>query len=173
MASRSRWALVVSCLAGMGYAWRVYSVSPAVVPVHYGPNGLPDRWGSPAELLAVHAGVIGVSSVLFAALPWLVRRAPSLVNLPNKEYWLAPERRDEAAAKLEGWCGVFGTALNVLVITLQALLAGGTAQGARGVAFLLSVTLGFALFTIASCVWLYRSYRLPAGAEWAQPPRAR
>lgn len=162
-----RWALALSCVAGLGQSFYVYSTSPEVVPVHYGPTGLPDRWGSPAELLIVHGAVIGIGTAVFFALPALVRRGPrSWVNLPNKEYWLAPERREEAAAKLASWSSVFGTALNLLVITLQSVLApSGTAARSTPGALPLLVTLTFVLFTAGSCVWLARSYRLPASID--------
>ena len=47
----TRWALWLSCVAGLGLAFQAYSTSPARVPVHYGAGGIPDRWGSP---LIVH-----------------------------------------------------------------------------------------------------------------------
>lgn len=162
MGSWSRWALLLSCFAGLGYTFFVYSASPESVPLHYGPTGVPDRWGKPSELLAVHAGLIGIGSALFFALPALLGRLPaSLVNLPNKDYWLAPERRAETTAKFAVWSSTFGTALNLLVITMQAVLA----PNERPSPLPLVVVSSFVLFTLGSCVWLVRSFRLPKSAD--------
>lgn len=155
----SRWALLLSGLAGLAYAVHSYSVSPATVPLHYGPSGVPDRWGTRGELLAVHVGIIGVGSALFLALPALLGRLPpSLVNLPNKHYWLAPERRAQTTLTLASWCGVVGTALNVFVVALQA--AQGTGSSAPR-APMLGVTLAFVTFMLGACVWLLHAFRLP------------
>lgn len=158
----SRWALVLSCIIGLSLALAVYSTSPAVVPVHFGPSGVPDRWGSPLEVLVVQGCVIGLTTLLFGALPQVIRHGPStLINLPNKEYWLAPERREVAAVTFARWANVLGTAVNVLMIALQVLLA-PDAEGAVTPAYSPSILLGaFLAFTALSCVWLARSYRLP------------
>lgn len=155
----SRWALLLTCVAGLGYAYHVYSGSPEAVPLHYGPTGLPDRWGHRSELLKVHVGLIGIGSAIFLALPALLTRMPpSLVNLPHKDYWLAPERRRETTAKFAVWSSTFGTALNLLVVAMQAVLGPNGSSSPLP----LVVVLSFVLFSIGSCVWLVRSFRLPA-----------
>jgi len=164
MAKPSRWALVLSCLAALGFAIHGFSVAPDIVPVHYGLNGLPDRWGSRLEVLLVYLGIVGVGTVIWLALPELLRRAPpSMINLPHKEYWLAPERRDTATAKLATWADTVGTAVNLLLLALQRVLAPGQAgsPAAPSLAPTLLV-LAFLVFTLGSCLWLARSYRLPA-----------
>jgi hypothetical protein len=129
--------------------------------------GTPDRWGSPTQVLIVQASVVCLGTALFFALPELIRRAPStVINLPNKEYWLLPEHRDSAAAKFAQWASSFGTAQNALMLALQQLLAPHR-DGTVAVASYLPVLaiLGFLLFTLASCVWLLWAYRLPTHAE--------
>lgn len=159
----TRWALWLSCAAGLGLAFQAYSTSPARVPVHYEAGGIPDRWGSPLEVLIVYVGVIGLGTALFLATPEIIRRAPaSMVNLPHKEYWLAPENRDAAAAKLASWANVLGTAINLLMISLQALLSHHPTAPSRVPDFL---TVGFVVFALGSCIWLARSYQLPTRHE--------
>jgi hypothetical protein len=166
MATPSRWALVLSCLAALGFALYSFSVAPAVVPVHYGLDGLPDRWGSPLQVLLVHLGIVGLGTAVMLALPELVRRAPaSLLNLPNAEYWLAPEHRAAATAKLATWADLLGAAVNLLMLTLQLVLAPG-GDGASSPSWAPAlVTLAFLVFTLGSCVWLARAYRLPTATR--------
>lgn len=85
-----------------------------------------------------------------------------MVNLPHKEYWLAPENRDAAAAKLASWANVLGTAINLLMISLQALLSHHPTAPSRVPDFL---TVGFVVFALGSCIWLARSYQLPTRHE--------
>lgn len=158
------WLLLLSWASGVAFALRVYSVSPPSVAVHFGPKGLPDRWGPPSELLLLNLCLLSVGTALFLALPQLVRRLPSaVVNLPNKGYWLGPERREQATVKLAGWCNVFGAALNAFVIGLQALLAPRAGAPVGGSQLPLLLTIAFVAFTLGSCVWLARSFRLPTG----------
>jgi hypothetical protein len=54
--------------------------------------------------------------------PWLItrgtqlvaRRAPALLNLPNKDYWLAPERREPTLTRLDNWLALLGLGLTLL-----------------------------------------------------------
>lgn len=128
---------------------------------------MPDRWGSPLSVLVVHGCVIGVGTLLFWVLPELFRRAPSwMINLPNKEYWLSPQRRGIATTKFAIWTDTFGTALNVLIIILQLVLAGDP-DGTRATPTIVPglVLGGFVLFTLCSLIWLVMSYRIPTRTE--------
>lgn len=158
----SRGVLLATCLGGALYALHVSSVSPPLVPMHFGPSGAPDRFGSPRELLAVHLGLLVGGTALFAALPALFRRAsPGSINLPNKDYWLSPAHRAEATERFTRWSHVLGAAVNLLVVTLQLVLGPGRPAAAPAPASLHLVMLGFLVFTFAWCVWLVRSFRLP------------
>jgi hypothetical protein len=164
MTGWSRWALGLSGVAGLVSTLRIYLLSPAVVPVHFGPAG-PDRWGSRVELLIAHTCIIGLSTAFFLAAPELFRRAPtSLLNLPNKEYWLSPEHRGAATTKFAHWSATVGVAVNALMLTLQLLL-GPHQDGAAGARLALLVILVFVLFTLGSCVWLVHSFRMPMRAD--------
>jgi uncharacterized membrane protein len=66
------------------YVWCLAALTiptlPAHVPVHFGLNGAPDRFGSPATLWALPA----IATVLYAILS-LAQRAPSrFMNYPVK-----------------------------------------------------------------------------------------
>jgi hypothetical protein len=49
---------------------------------------------------------------VFFGLPKLLRRLPvSMINLPNKEYWLAPARAQESLRDFENRFNLFGLAV--------------------------------------------------------------
>ena len=96
--------------------------------------------------------------------PKLAFLAPSLVNLPNRKYWLVPERRAEAAGKLQLWMNWFSLVLALLLggvteLTLQANL---TRTGLDN-QIMMSMLVGFLVITIAMTVGLYRMFRVPTG----------
>ena len=45
----------------------------------------------------------------------MTRRFPRLVNLPHRDYWLAPERREAALAALAGFGWVFACLVTLFV----------------------------------------------------------
>jgi len=73
---------------------------PARVASHFNFSGKADGWMPRGAYLFF----VGALPVCFAAFFWFVSRAtvhfPRLVNLPRRDFWLAPERREFTAALL-------------------------------------------------------------------------
>lgn len=66
---------------------------PAIVPSHFDAAGIADGWMAKGPFLAFLAGVTVLYLGVFFVAVTLVRKTPeSLINLPNKDYWMAPER---------------------------------------------------------------------------------
>lgn len=67
---------------------------------------------------------------LFAVLPAILARLPErMINLPNKDYWLVPERRAqilERLTKMGDWlgCATIGLLTGVFELVIRANLAG-------------------------------------------------
>lgn len=56
----------------------------------------------------------GLPLLVVALIGWLPRLAPNLINIPNRDYWLAPQRREAALATLDAsalWLGCLLTAM--------------------------------------------------------------
>lgn len=90
---------------------------PDRVPTHFDAAGRPDGWstrtGFALEMGGLSLGLAG----MFALLGILVARLPtSLVNVPHREFWLAPERRTESMRAIAGHLHVLGAATQVLVL---------------------------------------------------------
>jgi hypothetical protein len=72
---------------------------------------LPDSVGDPGKQIAKGA-YIALMLLTTLPLPWVlgggilkwVRKDTSLLNIPNKGYWLAPERAQESWARLDAFC---------------------------------------------------------------------
>ena len=74
---------------------------PERVATHFAGNGRPDGWTSQQAYLR---GVIGFGlglPLFFVTLFFLLRFVPvSALNMPNRDYWFAPERRAQSFAWL-------------------------------------------------------------------------
>ena len=83
------------------FAW-YYPQLPDQVATHFNSEGLPDAWGDKGSFLfsLLLAYLVVVVAVL--PWPWIINRVPhSLLNLPRKDYWLAPERSETTMANLK------------------------------------------------------------------------
>ncbi|HOJ73075.1 MAG TPA: DUF1648 domain-containing protein [Phycisphaerae bacterium] len=104
-----------------------YPRLPDRVVSHFGASGEPDGWQSKQAFTTFTIAFPIVLAALMigaqATMLYLGRIPISLVNLPNKKYWLAPERRAETLAWVVPlmsnfmlWMGVGTTALMVIVM---------------------------------------------------------
>jgi uncharacterized membrane protein len=132
---------------------------PARVASHFDLNGRPNGWMSrEADLLFM--GLIGIGLPLFIiAVSYATGFVPkSLVNLPYREYWLAPERRKETAAYVGGravWMACMMLAFLTLVHLLVVEANGKSAPHLSG-PLILSLA---GIFLIGTGVWVWRLYQ--------------
>jgi uncharacterized membrane protein len=148
-------ALVAAIGVALLHAWHLSSVLPERVASHFDGAGLPNGWTTRAAFVGVYLGVIAVVSVSFGGIAALVRRVPSsLINLPNKAYWLAPDRREATMGWITGWSCLFGAATLLLMMALmrQAELVNlGAAQRINGVTLVgsyVALSVGMLIVTI-------------------------
>lgn len=97
MLKNSWWLLIAIgfvAAIGMGLQAVYWPYMPERMATHFGPSGQPDGWMSRTSAVVFQAALqIGLPA-LFVAIAWTLPRFPnSMINLPHREYWLAPERR--------------------------------------------------------------------------------
>ncbi len=103
------WVLIG--LTGLGILQGLYFYPrlPDIVAHHYNAFGQPDAWGSKQFLVSFQIGTILFIAVIFYGIGKLIYKTPdSYINLWNKSYWLAPERRMATLDKLSAmsfWLG--------------------------------------------------------------------
>ena len=94
---------VLFLLAAVAAAQMVhyYPLLPDSIAVHFGSSGEPNGWSDTTEFMMTYGAselfivLLGVASGLL-----LRKTPPGLVNIPNRDYWLSPERRQETVAFL-------------------------------------------------------------------------
>src|SRR5256885_8999011 len=93
---------------------------PAIVAQHFDAAGRPNGWASRDGFFIFSWMILLGISAIFMLTPRMLRRVPvSLINLPNKDYWLAPERKQESLRFLERdleWMGVLTVGFITLVM---------------------------------------------------------
>ena len=100
-----------------------YPKLPAQLASHFDAAGRPNGWSSKPAYFALQTFIVLVLALCFGALPGWLERAPArLVNLPNKDYWLAPERRATTMAHVSSALTWFGCAALAFVVVVNGLV---------------------------------------------------
>ena len=156
--------LVVLVAVAVAVVAATSSDLPARVAVHFGAGGAANGWqsrdGYQAWMLAL---VVALPLSLVALLAWLPRIGACLTNIPNKDYWLAPERREGTFERLTRFAALLGV-LMVVFLTAVHLVVVEANQSSRPTlptAPFVSVMLGFAIAMIAWVVALTYGFRRP------------
>jgi serine/threonine-protein kinase len=97
-------AFAIALAAAAVFVWWSAGDLPAVVASHFVPggaaNGFMPRGAYIGTMLAL---VATVPTVLFLSTHLAARLPARFVNVPNRAYWLAPERRAATLASLAGF----------------------------------------------------------------------
>ncbi len=144
---------------------------PDRVATHFGVEGAADGWMSRPGYLVFTAVFPLALVALFAGLASLIRVLPArFVNLPNRDYWLAPERRATTSAMLRArfaWLGclfvAFFGGLHVLTVEANRLTPPRLPMGG-----LLLVVMAFLMGLMLWIVFLLM--RFAETREGAAPP---
>lgn len=120
MATLRTWILLLAMatlllFAAVELVW-LYPQLPERVVTHFGLNGVGGRTAARSTFLTGQIVWLALLGLGFPALRWLVTILPaSMINVPHREYWLAPARINYTRA-------VFGDLLLLLGVINLALL---------------------------------------------------
>ena len=96
---------------------------PRMIATHFGKDGIANGWQSKGVSFYTEAVLIVLAASISFGIPRLLEMVPlSLVNLSNKEYWFAPERRANTLAYLRAQFAWFGCALLAFLLVVYKLV---------------------------------------------------
>ena len=100
-----------------------YPNLPEKMASHYNALGEPDNWMAKQSFLILEVVILLIIIAEFTLLPLLIKQMPnSLINLPNKDYWLAEERRDETFSLIRIYMEWFSVGLLGLFIAINEMV---------------------------------------------------
>jgi preprotein translocase subunit SecY len=149
--------LVLLLVSPLLLLWATAQSLPEPLASHFNAAGQVEGHASRAEFVWVMSLVLTLPLLLGTALPALVQRLPtSLIDLPNKEHWLSPEREPATRAFLCSWFKLFALALaafqaSVYALTLQAQALHPPALNPAGMH---AALLGFGIVSAGLTIWL-------------------
>lgn len=148
---------------------RVYPQLPERLASHFDAAGRPNGWQTKQDFFTVMLLVTALSAVVAFLVPRLITLLPAeLINLPNKSYWLRPERRSETQRYLSAKLAWLGCALLFVLLTAAALSIQANLPGHERFDSprLFRVLGGFLLLLLAGTgLTLRHFYRLPEDAR--------
>lgn len=140
------------------------SALPEHVASHFGPGGLADGWMTRRGYrLFMLAFVLAFAPFIVAMVGVLPRLVPRAVNLPHRDYWLAPERREATLGFLAGHACGFGVLIEALFagVHLLLLVANQASPPRLPTAPFLALLAAFAVVLGIWMVVLFRRFRVP------------
>ena len=135
---------------------------PERVATHFGGSGAADGWMTRAGYVRfILLFVVVLPSLLVAAIGLLPRLFPQWVNLPNRAYWLAPERGDDSIDFLLAHACWFGVLMVLFIAAIHCLLlqANAASPPRLPTAPFVAVLAGFVAGLGVWMAMLYRRFR--------------
>jgi uncharacterized membrane protein len=131
---------------------------PSRMATHFDFAGRPDGWMSRDAFFAFYLGMLVFMTALFCGIGAILRRVPTrMVNVPHREYWLAPERREATIAYVSAMTGRLGLLVLTFLVAVHELVLRANVAGRNLAAVPMWIGLGALLAAVA--VWLIRFYR--------------
>lgn len=152
-------------LLGICEVFYFYPLLPERMAVHFNASGTADGWGTKDYFFLTVGTVFLLLLVIFGGLPQLLRHIPaSLINLPNKNYWLAPERRAQTMDRLVNQLLFVGAMALLLMdgIVYLCFRANFSEKPVLQPEWLLAMIVVFIAINIVSTISLIRSFRRPS-----------
>ena len=144
-----------------------YPVLPESLAVHFGASGEPNGWSDKTDFV-LRYGAIELFIVLLGAASGLLLRTipPALVNIPHRDYWLAPERRQETVGFLSNQVLWMETATLAFLIAIAQLvfkenLGGSPPRLSGDFWYILAAFVGATVWFSARIILRFRTRELP------------
>jgi hypothetical protein len=136
---------------------------PPRVASHFGAGGVANGWQSLDSYRALMLVFeIAMPLVAVAGVAWLPRAFPGLVNMPFRDHWLAPERREATYATMTAFGLALGSFLAAFVVALHLIVVAANASTpprlADGPFWTLTATFVAAMFAFA--IAYHRRFRV-------------
>lgn len=117
--------IIIYFLIGVLLAQCVYYYPslPEKMASHFDAAGNADGWMSKSSFFIFEAVILLLIMAEFTLVPYIIKMSPrSMINLPNKDFWLAAERREETFAIIKTYFEWFSILLLMLFIAVNQIV---------------------------------------------------
>ncbi len=107
--------LTILILVFLGQIVYLYPQLPETIASHFNASGQADGFASKVSFFIFEGVLVVVLLSVFLSMSKILSKLPvSAINLPNKDYWLSPDRSEQTFAAFRG----FFTWLSVIIVGL-------------------------------------------------------
>ena len=141
---------------------------PDPAALHFGADGAANGFASPAENSLAMIGFSTLMAIVFIGTAYLMLVLPaSLINLPNKDYWLSEQRRPETMKKIAAFMDEMGIGTMAFFLLLQwEILQANRLDPPRLSPNVMNVaTVVLVAFLLIVTVRILLAFRLPKNAD--------
>jgi len=138
-----------------------FPLLPDRVASHFNASGIPNGWMPKQAFFVVYAIMVLIAAVVEFFVPLsIARTSPARVNLPHKDYWLAPAQRQDTMDYFKKSFEWFGCALLLLEVlaTGLAIRANLNSPPQLPAASVMPLVVAFILYTIVWVVLMIRHF---------------
>ena len=151
-------------LAAIAQCVHDFPLLPGRLASHFNASGLPNGWMPKSQFLVLYGVVLLPALAIEYWVSHRIANKPNAqLNLPNKEFWLAPERRAETFAYFETFFAWYGCIFLFVVVFAMglAMRANFDTPPRLPTGPIVSVTVGFVLFNIVAVIAMFRRFSMP------------
>lgn len=141
-----------------------FPLLPGRLASHFDASGMPNGWMTKTQFMWMYAlMLLPALAIEFWVSHQIANRPDSQLHLPNKEYWLAPERRAETRAYFDTFFAWYGCVFLFVVVYAMglAMRANFDSPVRLPTGPIVSVIVGFVLYNIAAIVAMLRRFSMP------------
>ena len=154
-------AIVFAAVVQAGHS---FSLLPNRLASHFDAAGVPNGWMDKSRFFIVYAVMLVPALIVEFWVPHsLANKSAGSLRLPNKEYWLAPERRTQTLAYFESFFAWYGCALLFVEVSAMglAMRANFDARPQLPTIPIVSVIAGFIAFNVLAVIAMFRRFSIP------------
>lgn len=120
---RMRLFFILTFLANLVLILFSFAVLPDRVAIHFGPGGIANGWASRYVNAILMSGMhIFLFCSFWFAPRFMLVVSPRWINIPHKEYWLAPANQQRTLRIIENFMWRFGTVMLLFFLIMNLLI---------------------------------------------------
>lgn len=141
----------------------IWAELPDVMASHFGATGRPDGWQGKTSFFITYGVLFGFTLSVLLAIGKLLQFLPAgVINIPHRDYWLVPERRPEAIARLTAAMDWLSVAIAVMLAgTLELTIRANLTRRPLDNTVMSLLLVAFFSFNIGWLIYLYRRFKPP------------